>query len=216
MFAVGMAWIALMPTFNVAAIQALPKWVRARGLAIYSVTYQGGTAAGGIVWGTVATVASVPTALLMAAGGLAAGLLLAPVFPLRRVEDVDLSPSNHWPTIEGILSSSEAEAGPVMVSIEYQIDPANRDAFLEMVYAGRSTRRRDGAYAWGIYQDTEDPSRFIEEFLVESWSEHIRQHARATRHDQEQEASARAFHVGTASPRVRHHLYAEKREERHR
>jgi MFS family permease len=209
MFAVGMAWIALMPTFNVAAIQALPKWVRARGLAIYSVTYQGGTALGGIVWGTVATVTSVPTALLIAACGLAAGLLLAPVFPLRRVEDLDLSPSGHWPTIDGIVPPSEAEAGPVMVSIEYQIDLANRDAFLREVYAGRSTRRRDGAYAWGIYQDTEDPSRFIEEFLVESWSEHTRQHARATRHDQEQEALARAFHVGPASPLVRHHLYAE-------
>jgi len=214
MFIVGMAWIALMPTFNVAAIQALPTWVRARGLAIYSVIYQGGTAAGGIIWGTIATVTSVPTALLIAAGGLAFGVLLAPLFPMRRVEDVDLSPAGHWPTIEGIVPSGEAEAGPVMVSVEYQIDPANRDAFLKLVYAGRSTRRRDGAYAWGIYQDTEDPSRFVEEFLVESWSEHIRQHARATRHDQEQEALARAFHVGPAAPRVRHHLYAESPRER--
>jgi len=101
-----------------------------------------------------------------------------------------------------------------MVSVEYQIDPANRDAFLKLVYAGRSTRRRDGAYAWGIYQDSEDPSRFVEEFLVESWTEHIRQHARATRDDQEQEALARAFHVGPAPPRVRHHLYAELPRER--
>jgi len=215
MFVVGMAWIALMPTFNVAAIQALPTWVRARGLAIYSVIYQGGTAAGGIIWGTVATVTSVPTALLIAAGGLAFGVVLAPLFPMRRVEDVDLSPAGHWPTIEGIVPAAEADAGPVMVSVEYQIDPANRDVFLTLVYGGRSTRRRDGAYAWGIYQDTEDPSRFIEEFLVESWAEHIRQHARATRQDQAQEALARAFHVGPASPRVRHHVYAELPRERH-
>lgn len=208
MFTVGMAWIALMPTFNVAAIQALPHWVRARGLAIYNVIYQGGTAVGGIVWGTVATVAGVPTALLIAAAGLAAGVLLAPLFPMRRVEDVDLSPAGHWPTIEGLVPASELETGPVLVSVEYQIDPAKRDEFLTLVYAGHSVRRRDGAYAWGIYQDTEDPSRYIEEFLVESWSEHIRQHARATRHDQEQEALARAFHIGPEGPRVRHHLYA--------
>jgi MFS family permease len=214
MFVVGMAWIALMPTFNVAAIQALPKWVRARGLALYNVIYQGGTAAGGIVWGTIATVAGVPTALMIAAGGLAAGVLLAPLFPLRRVEDVDLSPAGHWPTIEGLVSTSEAEAGPVLVTVEYQIDPAKRDEFLRLVHDGRSTRRRDGAYAWGIYQDTEDQTRFVEEFLVASWSEHVRQHTRVTKHDQQQEALAREFHIGPEKPRVRHYLYGEASRQR--
>lgn len=210
MFTVGMAWIALMPTFNVAAIQALPLWVRARGLAIYNVVYQGGTAVGGVVWGTVATVAGVPTALLIAAGGLGASVLLAPLFPMRRVEDVDLSPAGHWPTIENLVPPSEAETGPVLVTVEYRIDPAKRDEFLALVHAGRSARRRDGAYAWGIYQDTEDPSMFVEEFLVPSWSEHQRQHARVTKHDQSLEALARAFHVGSEGPRVHHYVFAER------
>lgn len=213
-FALGMAWIAITPTLNVAVIQALPLWVRARGLATYSVVFQGATAVAGILWGTVATVAGVPASLLVAAGGLAAGLLLAPLFPLRRGEDVDLSPAGHWPTIEGLVPHSELETGPVLVSVEYQIDPAKRDEFLEHVYAGRSARRRDGAYAWGIYQDTEDPSKYIEEFLVESWSEHLRQHARVTRQDQVQEALAIAFHIGPQAPRVRHLLYAELNRER--
>ena len=79
--------------------------------------------------------------------------------------------------------------------------------FLGLVHRGRSARRRDGAYAWGIYQDVEDPSRFIEEFLVESWSEHVRQHSRVTNSDREQEALARAFHVGPDGPIVRHYRY---------
>jgi len=211
MFAVGMAWIALMPTFGVAAIQALPVWVRARGLAIYNVVFQAGTAAGGIIWGMVATAVGAPAALLVAAAGLAAGVLLAPLFPMRRIEDVDLSPSGHYPTIEGLVSAAEAQTGPVLVSIEYQIDPANREEFLKLVHAGRAARRRDGACAWGIYQDNEDPSRYIEEFLVESWGEHMRQHARVTRHDEGQEALARAFHIGPEGPRVRHHLHAGRR-----
>jgi len=213
MFTVGMAWIALMPTFNVAAIQALPIWVRARGLAIYNVVYQGGTAAGGIVWGTVATVVGVPTALLIAAAGLAASVMLAPLFPMRRVENVDLSPAGHWPTIEGLVPPSEADSGPVRVTVEYRIDPARRDEFLALAHAGRATRRRDGAYAWGIYQDTEDSSVFVEEFLVQSWSEHQRQHVRVTKHDQSQEALARAFQVGPEGPRVRHYLFAERSRE---
>ncbi len=209
MFLVGMAWIALMPTFNVAAMQAVPPWVRARGLAIYSITYQGGTAVGGIVWGLVATVADVQTALMMAGGGLGAGVLLAPLFPMRRIEDVDQSPAGHWPTIEGLIPASESEAGPVLVTVEYTIEPVNRGEFLQLAHAGRPIRQRDGAYAWGIYEDTEDPSRFVEEFLIATWSEHMRQHERVTKHDQDQEAVTRAFHIGSERPRVHHYLYAQ-------
>src|SRR4051812_45104044 len=100
MFIVGMTWIAVMPTLNVAAIQALPSWVRARGLAIYNVIYQGGMAVGGIVWGSIATFVDVPTALLIAAGGLAAGVLVAPLFPLKQAGTVDLTPARHWPTVD--------------------------------------------------------------------------------------------------------------------
>jgi hypothetical protein len=41
-------------------------------------------------------------------------------------------------------------------------------------------RRRDGALEWGVYQDVADPRRWLETFLVESWVEHLRQHARIT------------------------------------
>ena len=105
-------------------------------------------------------------------------------------------------------------AGPYSVTVEYRIDPAKRDEFLALLHAGRATRRRDGAYAWGIYQDTDDPSVFVEEFLVQSWSEHQRQHVRVTKHDQSQEALARAFPVGPEEPRVRHYLFAERSRER--
>lgn len=208
MFVVGMAWIALMPTFNVAAIQALPSWVRARGLAIYNVIFMGGTAIGGIVWGTIATTMGVPAAFLIAAGGLAASVLLAPLFPMRRVEQADLSPSGHWPSLEGVTNVAEPDAGPALITVEYQIDPARRDEFVRLVHATRAARRRDGAYAWGIYQDTSDPSRYIESFLVESWSEHLRQHTRVTKHDQEREALARALQVGPDPPVVKHYLDA--------
>lgn len=38
----GVAWIALMSSFNVAAQVVLPAWVRARGLAAYLIAFQGG------------------------------------------------------------------------------------------------------------------------------------------------------------------------------
>jgi hypothetical protein len=41
-------------------------------------------------------------------------------------------------------------------------------------------RRRDGAIDWGVYQDVADSRRWLETFVVESWVEHLRQHARIT------------------------------------
>jgi MFS family permease len=209
MFAIGAAWIAVLPTFNVAAIFALPPWVRARGLAIYNLVFMGGTAIGGVLWGTVASSVGVSTALLIAAAGLAATTALAHLFPLRQGEGVDLSPAGHWPTIDRVVAASAIDAGPVMVTVEYQIDIAQRDEFLRLVHATEAARRRDGAYAWGIYQDVKEHSRYVESFLVESWSEHLRQHARVTKHDQAHEAVARAFHIGPEPPVVRHLLHAD-------
>jgi hypothetical protein len=44
-------------------------------------------------------------------------------------------------------------------------------------------RGRDGAYAWGLFEDAAVPGRFLEYFLVESWLEHLRQHKRVTNAD---------------------------------
>ena len=65
-----------------------------------------------------------------------------------------------------------------MVTVEYKIDPKNRKQFLTALHRVELERRRDGAYAWGVFEDTAEEGRMIETFLVESWSEHLRQHER--------------------------------------
>jgi hypothetical protein len=42
--------------------------------------------------------------------------------------------------------------------------------------ATRFSRRRSGASAWRIWQDGADPNRVVEQFVVASWEEHLRQH----------------------------------------
>lgn len=51
----GVAWIATLTTLTVAAQLALPRWVEARGLAIYLVVLIGSQALGAFVWGLVAS-----------------------------------------------------------------------------------------------------------------------------------------------------------------
>jgi hypothetical protein len=40
----------------------------------------------------------------------------------------------------------------------------------------RQSRLRTGAIDWALYQDGQNPRRFIELFGVASWEEHLRQH----------------------------------------
>jgi quinol monooxygenase YgiN len=203
MFAGGVAWIALMSSFNVAAQAAVPAWVRARGLAVYLLVFQGGMAAGSVVWGAVAARLGIPVALLAAGAGLLLGLLAARRYRLARGEALDLTPSLHWPQ-PTVLIELPAEHGPVLVAVEYRIDPAQAADFARAMQEVRLERLRDGAMRWELFQDPADPQRYVETVLVESWVEHLRQHERVTLADREAETHARALHIGPTPPTVTH------------
>jgi predicted MFS family arabinose efflux permease len=79
----GAAWIASLSSLNVAAQLAVPDWVRARGMAMYTTALYGCLALGSILWGRVATYISLTPTLLVAAGAALAGLLLARSRPLQ-------------------------------------------------------------------------------------------------------------------------------------
>ncbi|MEP7312524.1 MAG: MFS transporter [Pseudomonadota bacterium] len=74
----GASWIASLSTLNIAAQLAVPDWVRARGMALFTAVLYGCLALGSIVWGHVAGIAGIEAALLLAAGGAVAALAIAP------------------------------------------------------------------------------------------------------------------------------------------
>jgi MFS family permease len=201
----GMAWIAVLTTANTAAQTVLPNWVRGRGLAVYLTVFYGAMTAGSLVWGQVADRFSVQAALLAAAalGGLS--LLLAWARPMPQVER-DLTPSMHWP--EPAMKLDAAEDAPVMVTIDYRIDPERRAGFVSALHALGAERRRNGAIVWQVFEDAEHPGRFTEMFMEPSWAEHLRHHHRVTRADADLQASVQQFHADVTSPRVRHLIQA--------
>jgi predicted MFS family arabinose efflux permease len=71
----GIAWMTTMSTLNIAAQRALPDWVRARGLSIHILIFNGSMGFGGWVWGQVAERYGLSEALLASGFGL---LLLLP------------------------------------------------------------------------------------------------------------------------------------------
>jgi MFS family permease len=206
-FIAGASWIAAVSSLNVSAQVALPEWVRGRGLAMYVTVMFGALTLGSAIWGQLAAVAGVPTALLLAAVGAAIGIPLTRRWKLQTGADIDFSPSLKWPD-PVTTHAIEADRGPVLVTVEYRIDPKNRKAFLHALGQNSHERRRDGAYDWGIFEDPADDSRFIETFLTDSWLEHLRQHRRVTKSDWISEQAVRRFQIGDG-PKTTHLIGAQ-------
>jgi MFS family permease len=208
----GMSWIAVLTNFNVSAQTALPNWVRARGLAVYLMVFFGSLALGSTIWGQVASIFSVQTALMSAAVLIVLGIPLTRHAKLGSAEALDLSPSSYWP--EPLVGEEiNSDRGPVMVTIEYEIETADKGKFLAEIHRLSSQRYRDGAFQWGVYQDTDNSEFWTEWFLVSSWVEHLRQHERVTMHDKDIQAGVIRFHKGEAKPLVRHFLAPNKNKE---
>ena len=200
----GGAWIAALTTLNATAQAVLPNWVRGRGLAVYLTVFNGAMAGGSIAWGLAAQQLGLSATLLVAALALVASGLAMHRVPLPAGE-ADLTPSNLWP--EPLLAAPvEGDRGPVLVTIGYRIDPADRPAFLSALVALSKARRREGAFNWGVTEDAADPASIVEWFMVESWAEHMRQHHRASHADADVHAAVRQFHRGDQPPEVRHLL----------
>lgn len=188
----GISWIATLASLNVSAQYALPEWVRGRGLAIYVTTLFGAMALGSVVWGEVASTLGLPIAHYLAAGGALFAIALTWRWKLQTGAALDLTPSMHWPT-PVVAEDLEERPGPVMVMVEYRLAVKDRRPFLNALERVSAERRRDGAFAWGVFEDAAEPGRFVETFLVESWLEHLRQHERVTKADRLLQERAHRF-----------------------
>jgi len=203
----GASWIAALATLGVSAQVALPDWVRGRGLALYTTVFFGCLTLGSAAWGEVAEWVGLPVAHFLAAAGAVVAIPLTWRWKLLTGDGLDLSPSMHWPA--PITSKSIADdRGPVLVTVEYRINPRDRAAFLEAIAKLEHARRRDGAYAWGVFEDTAEEGRMFETFLVESWMEHLRQHERVTKADRVVQDAVDKFHPD-GKPKVTHFVAAQ-------
>jgi MFS family permease len=200
MFVGGMAWILVANSVTLAAQLALPDWVRARGMAIYQMSIMGSSALGAIIWGRIAESSSVPTSLAVAS----ASALLFALITRGRVLDgpaEDVTPTH--PFDEPIPARPvDPHEGPVMVTIEYLIDPVRSPEFEQVMAETRSARLRHGAVSWGMFEDVQQPGRFVEYFVCDTWADFLRRYDRFTAADERLQQQRNAFHVGAEAPRI--------------
>jgi MFS family permease len=205
MFVIGMAWISVANSLTVSAQVAMPNWVRARGMSIYQMALMGGAAAGSVLWGQVAEHVGVRDAVVAAAIFGVLILVLTRRLSVEGGADIDFSPAAVRAAPEP-ADTVGAEEGPVMVTLEYQIEPARAAAFAEIMQRTRRARLRQGALSWGLFRDVAVPGRYVEYFVDENWVEHQRRLERFTAFDAELRSQRMAFHIGAEPPLLRRYV----------
>jgi MFS family permease len=200
MFVAGSMWILVANSVTIAAQLSLPDWIRARGMSIYQMAIMGMTALGAYTWGKLASLTTVPTSMAVAGASMMVISLL-----IRRGRTLeltaDLTPTH--PFNEPVPQLPiELGDGPIMVTIEYLVDPARRAEFEAIMAESRSARMRAGAVSWGLFEDVERPARFVEYFACDTWADYLRRFDRFTAADEELHARRHAFHIAESPPRI--------------
>ena len=210
----GMAWVNNLTCLYTSAQNVLPDWVRGRGLAVFLTVIYGTMTLCSAAWGEIAARTGLPTALLLAAGGAIAAIPVTWRWKLQQGAALDLSPSQHW-SLPQTREEIDNDRGPVLVKIEYRIDPKDSAAFVRALDELGFERRRDGAFAWGIFEDAGDLGRYEEAYLIESWLELMHLRERVTNADRVLEDEIREMLI--APPRIEFLIAAERGDEtRHR
>ena len=179
----GFTWILVLSTLNSLYQSTLPGWAKARGMSYYLVVFQGAGALGSAAFGVFAQSSGLTHALLAAAVGLALVALAGLRLPFKPIPTQELLPGGDWPSPQ--LVDATVPEGAVMVSVEYRPRAGLEQDLLDALHAARYARRRTGAVSWRAWRDAADPGHVLEQFIVGSWNEHLRQHERVSHRDEE-------------------------------
>jgi MFS family permease len=179
----GTAWVGVLAACSAGTQSSAPAWVRARALSMNLVAFQASMAAGSALWGWLVSLIGLSSTLAASAAAAVLLLMLNQRARIALGEESDLKTGVQLPEL-AVVAEPLPDDGPVLIQIEYRIDPDNHSAFLEAIQAMEPARRRNGASAWRVFRDLEDEGRFVERFVIASWAEYVRLRARVTVADQ--------------------------------
>ena len=207
MMVCGAAWISIANSLTTSAQMTLPGWVRARGMSIYQMGLMGGSAAGAAVWGKIATEFEVTTSIIASA---IFGLLVLFFIRKYRIDNHPLEDFTPVCPLEHPQANPDIdmEAGPVMISIEYQIHLDKAEDFKKLMAKSRKSRLRQGALSWSLFDDMEHPGKFIEYFVFNTWADYLRRFDRFTVEDLKMQEDRYRFHIDRHPPKITRRISA--------
>jgi len=183
-FAAGAAWVSVLPSLAAGTQSTAPAWVRARAVSMNLVAMQASLALGSVIWGWLAALSGTRMALAAAAGAMLVLLALSYRVRVKLGDEADVTPGMQLPDLV-IAVEPLPDDGPVLIQLQYQIDPGNREAFFRAIHSIEPTRRRNGASDWRVFRDLGEDGRFVERFIVTSWAEYVRLRTRMTMADRQ-------------------------------
>ncbi|QSR18824.1 MFS transporter [Novosphingobium sp. KA1] len=202
---VGACNILTIAMINVTVQLSAPRWVTARALSLFSSAITAGIGIGAWVWGQVAQQTGVGHALLVSGMAVGATALLGLVLPIARegASGTSEMPLGNEPEVGMALT---LRSGPVVIEVDYDVDPAHARDFYAAMMKMQSMRKRNGGFAWSIARDIADPALWTERYHCPTWGDYLRLRDRFTEADLAVQAAADAFHRRGEGSRVRRQL----------
>lgn len=181
---VGVAWVSVLAGLSAGTQSTAPAWVRARAVSVTLVAVQASLAVGSAVWGAVASAGGTQVALIASAVVMLAMHMWNRRYPVGMGSEADVTTGVQLPDIAMTIEPMPND-GPVLIQLEYRIDPANEPAFVRAIHDVEPTRRRNGATSWRVFRDVGEAGRFVERYVIASWAEYVRLRLRMTFADRE-------------------------------
>jgi MFS family permease len=205
MFIAGGANILSIALFNIAVQMGAPRWVTARALSLFSASLTGGIAIGAALWGVVASQTSVEFAVVASGIGLMAMPLLMIAFPLPKNSEIasDMAGLQSDPEVAMDLTM---RSGPIVIAIEYQVDPDAARSFYDAMLQLQRVRLRNGSFNWSLSRDIADPVVWTERYQFPTWGDYLRTRDRYTQADLQAQSFADSFTVAGSEKRIRRRL----------
>jgi MFS family permease len=197
----GACWVIALSLFNTIVQLSTPRWVVGRAVSFYLTASFGGMAAGSWLWGSVAESADSATALSIAAIVTAVGVVIGFFLPMPVFEELDLDPLDRFREPDLNLEILP-RSGPIAINIDYEIADQDVSEFLSLMVERRRIRIRDGAQAWALMRDLENPHIWTETYHTPTWVDYVRHNHRRTKADAMNFDQIRALHRGEHPPKI--------------
>jgi len=191
MLIAGGATMLTISLLNISVQLPAPRWVTARALSLYSSLLTGGIAVGAWFWGTIANHWSIGAAIIVS-GLFMLALPLCALF-LRLPEATHVGAESV--SLEGepeVALAITTRSGPIVIEIEYRVEPENARAFYATMLDMQKVRLRNGGFNWTLSRDIGNPAVWMERFHFPTWGDYLHMRDRFTQADMAAQAAANA------------------------
>ena len=204
-FVVGACNIITIAQLNVGVQLSAPRWVTARALSLFSSAITAGVGIGAWGWGVFAGSQGVGTAYIVSGVATAITAFAGILYPLRREVEGE-SDSVDIGNEVAVALPLTARSGPVVIEIEYDVDPEVARKFYDATMRLARVRKRNGGFDWSISRDIADPAKWIERYSCPTWGDYLRMRDHYTQIDLEIQDEANSFNRIPGEMRVSRRL----------